>query len=114
RCIRDAVISTDAQGCVRIFNHRAEQLTGWSQEQAWGKDLLNVFVIVNGETLTHSVTNSLQTRAAFDLAKHSSLVAKDGRNTPVEGNVTPVYDDRRCFLGFILTFREVMDRQGKP
>ncbi|HEV3205017.1 MAG TPA: response regulator, partial [Gemmataceae bacterium] len=52
RCIRDAVIATDARGCVRIFNHSAVQLTGWSQEEALGKDLLNVFIIVNGETLT--------------------------------------------------------------
>ena len=36
--IGDAVIATDAQGCVKFLNPVAEELNGWKQEDALGLD----------------------------------------------------------------------------
>ena len=48
--IGDAVIATDAQSRVEFMNPVAERLTGWSQREALGKYLNEVFQIVNEET----------------------------------------------------------------
>src|ERR1700752_4170414 len=44
--IGDAVISTDAEGCVSFMNGVAESLTGWTQNDALGQTLGDVFRIV--------------------------------------------------------------------
>ena len=48
--IGDGVISTDAAGRVTRMNPVAEQLTGWSEAEALGKPVEQVFHIVNEET----------------------------------------------------------------
>src|SRR5580693_4121532 len=46
--IGDAVISTDVSGHVTYLNIVAENLTGWSQQQAVGRPLEEVFRIIDG------------------------------------------------------------------
>src|SRR5438132_1000326 len=63
RCIGDAVIAADARGCVSMLNPAAEALTGWSQEEALGKDLLDVVPVVSAETrapLANPATRALR------------------------------------------------------
>ncbi len=49
--IGDALIVTDFQGKITLMNSVAEQLTEWKLEDAIGRDLKEVFNIVNGITL---------------------------------------------------------------
>src|SRR5436190_22065118 len=46
RSIGDAVVVTDARGCVTFLNPEAERLTGWKISDAKGKALSGVFPIV--------------------------------------------------------------------
>src|SRR5579871_6921622 len=48
--IGDAVIATDAAGLVVFMNLVAVTLTGWSEEEAQGRDCREVFRIVNEST----------------------------------------------------------------
>src|SRR6266704_5701433 len=48
--IGDAVIATDADGLITLMNRVAENLTGWTLQEAQGKPLADVFRIVNQET----------------------------------------------------------------
>ena len=48
--IGDAVIATDEQGRVTLLNPLAEQLTGWTQEQAAGRLVDEIFHIINKKT----------------------------------------------------------------
>jgi CheY-like chemotaxis protein len=50
--IGDAVIATDAQGHIQFMNPIAQALTGWRQEEALGKDLTEVFKIIEGDSHT--------------------------------------------------------------
>jgi PAS domain S-box-containing protein len=48
--IGDAVISTDAEGRVDFLNSVAEELVGWTNEEAANRTLADVFRIVNEDT----------------------------------------------------------------
>ena len=48
--IGDAVIATDRRGFVRFINPMAERLTGWSQDEAKGRPLAEVFRCVHAHT----------------------------------------------------------------
>lgn len=50
RCIGDAVVATDRGGRVVFLNPIAERLTGWSEGEAAGRPLADVFVIVSEAT----------------------------------------------------------------
>src|ERR1044071_9299335 len=45
--IGDAVVSTDADGCVTFMNKVAESLTGWSEAEASGRPLPEILHIVD-------------------------------------------------------------------
>jgi PAS domain S-box-containing protein len=110
RCIGDAVIAADARGCISMLNPAAEALTGWSQEEAMGKALLDVFSIVNGEThapLANPAAKALREGKACGLEEGSLLLAKDGKEIPVEGSMAPVYDAQGNFSGFVAIVRDI-------
>ena len=79
--IGDAVITTDADGRVTFMNAVAEALTGWSQTDALGHLLPEVFQIVH-ETTREPVDNpamrALQTGSTIRLANHTVLIARTG------------------------------------
>ena len=81
--IGDGVISTDAAGRVTFLNGVAEALTGWTQAEAAGRPLPEVFRIVN-ETTRAPVDNpalrALAEGTVVGLANHTVLIARDGRS----------------------------------
>lgn len=108
RCIGDAVIATDARGCISLLNPSAEVLTGWSQDEALGKELLDVFAIVNSQThapLANPATRALREGKGKGLEEGSLLLAKNGKRIPVEGSISPVYDEHHNFTGFVAVLR---------
>jgi PAS domain S-box-containing protein len=114
RSIGDAVIATDEKGLIVLMNSVAEALTGWNQKDAWGKDLTEVFNIIDEKT--HTLTKSPVTRAiregvVIGLANHSILIAKDGREIPIDDSAAPIRDDKGGITGVVLTFRDITERK---
>ncbi len=114
RCIHDAVLATDAEGRIRFLNPIAEHLTGWNERDAFGKPLSTVFATVHATTglpLEDSAARALEEGVGIDLVDECLLRARDGRETPVEGNAAPIVDDADDFTGCVLVFRDVSERQ---
>src|SRR5207253_2367934 len=79
--IGDAVITTDAEGRVRMMNAVAESLTGWRSDDARGRPLEDVFRVVNEQTrkpVEMPVQKVLAEGHTVGLANHTVLVARDG------------------------------------
>jgi len=114
RSIGDAVITTDEKGLVTFMNPIAEALTGWKQEDALARDLIEVFNIVNEQTRTLAespVKKALREGIVVGLANHSLLIARDGRETPVDDSAAPIRDDKGNITGVVLVFRDVTERK---
>jgi PAS domain S-box-containing protein len=108
--IGDAAILTDSEGRVDLLNPTAQSLTGWTEDEAHGQPLKNVFRIIN-ETTRKPVENPaekvLRTGAVVGLANHTLLIAKDGRETPISDSAAPILGADGRLLGVILIFRDV-------
>ncbi|MDO9194254.1 MAG: response regulator, partial [Undibacterium sp.] len=68
--IGDAVICTDMQGVIDYLNIAAEEITGWSREEAYGRPLGEIFKISYGVTREcerNTVELVLQTNTSVDL-----------------------------------------------
>jgi PAS domain S-box-containing protein len=114
RSISDSVVVTDETGHVRILNPAAERLTGWREEDAFGKSLQEVFYLLderNRTVLDNPARHVLPACAPVDLGKQALLVARDGREIPIEGSIAPIQDDSDDFTGFVVTFREATEHR---
>jgi len=122
RSIADAVISTDAQGCIEQMNPPAERLTGWSREEADGRHLDEVFVTRNVESRRSLPGVARQVLGAAGNGGGRSgrgsgrtlksglpvtLVSRHGRKSKVAYSAAPIKDSGGIVCGVVLVFREV-------
>ncbi len=114
--VGDGVISTDRYGQVELLNKVAEQLTGWTQEEAVGQPLEKVFNIINEYTrgrCDDPVQKVLETGKSFELANHTILVSKDGPEIPIEDSAAPIKDEDGNIKGVVLVFRDFTEKKEK-
>ncbi|MDO9040439.1 MAG: PocR ligand-binding domain-containing protein, partial [Bacteroidota bacterium] len=107
--IGDGVITTDSEGKVSLMNPVAEQLTGWSQTDAAGKILEEVFPIINEKTRSQveiPVRKVLREGVIVGLANHTLLIAKDGTERPIADSGAPVRNKNGETVGVVLVFQD--------
>jgi PAS domain S-box-containing protein len=114
RSIGDAVIATDPEGCVTLINPVAQTLVGWGEAEAKGRSLTEVFQIVDEQTrqaYENLVARVLREGAIAGLTNHTVLVAKDGRETPIDNSAAPIKDEQGKLIGVVLIFRDITERK---
>jgi PAS domain S-box-containing protein len=114
KSIGDAVISTDASGRVVFMNPVAERLTGWTLLDARGQALPEVFRIVNEqtrETVESPVEKVLREGGIVGLANHTVLLARDGREIPIDDSGAPINDAHGHTTGVVLVFHDITERK---
>jgi diguanylate cyclase (GGDEF)-like protein/PAS domain S-box-containing protein len=114
--IGDGVISIDDSGKVILMNKVAEQLTGWTQQEAEGKPLEEVFQIIN--ELTREKEGDLVNTAFLkgeyvDSPNQIVLISKDGSEWPIEDSVAPIKNLRGNIQGVVLVFRDITEKKKK-
>ncbi len=111
--IGDGVIATGNEGRVNFLNPVASMLTGWTDEEARGRNLQEIFVIVNAETrmaADNPVTRALRDGVVQGLANHTILIAKDGSERPIDDSAAPILDSSGNTVGAVLVFRAITAR----
>jgi PAS domain S-box-containing protein len=114
RSIGDAVIATDTSGAITLMNPVAEALTGWPEAEARGQSLTTVFRIANEETrkpLENPVERVLAHGVISGLANHTVLLARDGREIPIDDSAAPIRAASGAIEGAILVFRDVSEKK---
>ena len=108
--IDDAVIATDAKARVTFLNPFAERITGWTQAQAGGRPVGEIFSLINKETrqsVIISVTETLAQGKIQSLANHNLLIARDGQEHDITDSCVPIRDREGQVIGAVLVFRDV-------
>ncbi len=112
--IGDGVITTDTAGRVTLINRVAEELTGWRQEEAIGRGLDDVFVIIgeNSRRLAQSpVGQVLESGSICGTGDHTILVPKDGGERMISHSGSPIRDKKSVVVGVVLVFRDVTEQE---
>jgi two-component system cell cycle sensor histidine kinase/response regulator CckA len=114
KSIGDGVIATDTKGGITFMNNVAEQLTGWSEEEAEGKPLADIFFIINEETREHCSNpfeKIMKTGKIVGLANSTVLIARDGTERMIADSGAPIRDEENHILGTVLVFRDVTEKR---
>ncbi|MEW6353745.1 MAG: EAL domain-containing protein [Pseudomonadota bacterium] len=108
--IGDAVITTDADGIIDYLNPMAEQLTGWSNAEAQGLPLLEVFNVIHETVripLENPVERCLREKRIIALSEHTALIRRDGAEFSIEDSAAPIHDRNGNIIGAVLVFHDV-------
>lgn len=109
RSIGDGVVVTDALGKVELLNPVAEELTGWSDGEARGRPLSDVFLIRNesdGRTVENPVDRVIREGFVVGLANHTLLVSRQGVEHPIADSAAPIRIADGTIIGVVLVFRD--------
>ncbi len=118
RSIGDGVLVTDAEGKVTMLNPVAEQLTGWSEREAFRKPYNQIFRINNedsGDPVESPVERVLKEGTVVTMINHTALTARDGAVRSIADSAAPIRDADGDVRGAVLVFRDVtpQSRQEK-
>jgi PAS domain S-box-containing protein len=112
--IGDAVTATDAEGRVTFLNREAERLTGWNAADAEGRPLAEVFRIINEKSrqpVEDPVGKVIRLGQVVGLANHTLLLARDGREIPIDDSAAPIRHGNGPLFGVVLVFRDFTERK---
>ena len=117
--VGDAVIATDGQGLITFMNPVAEILTRWEMEEVSGKpitDILNIYIrdgenLIKNTSLIEVLQKGFVTTGELSSASgddyNTCLIAKSGREIPIDYNIAPIKDEEENSTGMVITFRDI-------
>jgi diguanylate cyclase (GGDEF)-like protein/PAS domain S-box-containing protein len=113
--IGDAVLTTNLPGNVTYLNQVAEQMTGWSREDAVGRPLSEVFRIVDGETrdaAQNPAQRAIQENRTVGLAADCILLRRDGGESAIEDSAAPIHNRDGQVTGAVIVFHDVSESRA--
>ena len=96
------------------MNEVAEKLTGWPLSEAQGKDLGEIFNIVNEVTRIKSenpVAKVIRMGQVVGLANHTALISRSGRELPIEDSGAPIRDKDGQVTGVVMVFHDISEKR---
>lgn len=107
--IVDGVITTDVDGYVKTINPMAEQLTGWSEQDAIGKPLVEVMHALNEDTQKriYDPTENIEFKSVLDEPVSATLIQNNSHiQTPVEYVSAPMRDHDDNIAGIVVIIHD--------
>ena len=114
RSIGEGVVATDADGRILLLNRASEALTGWSQAEAKGRQLEEVFRLIDEKTRAmceNPVSRVIERGASVDRIQPTVLVARDGSEHLVSTSSAPIRDDEGKTVGVVLASRDMGEQR---
>jgi diguanylate cyclase (GGDEF)-like protein/PAS domain S-box-containing protein len=108
--IGDAVMSSDVQGRITYLNVVAEDMTGWSREEAAGRRIEEVFRIVDADTRVparNPMELAIRDNRIVCLVPNCVLIRRDGVEAAIEDSAAPIHDRSGRVTGAVMVFHDV-------
>ena len=112
--IGDGVIVTDGDARITLMNGVAEELTGWSMDEARGRPAREVFRMLDVNTrepVADPVDRVLRDGRIIGPVRDRILLDRSGAERPIDDRCGPVRNAMDEIAGTVLVFRDVTERR---
>jgi PAS domain S-box-containing protein len=112
RAIGDGVIVTDRMGFVTMVNHSAEKLTGFTQSEAEGKTVQDIFNTASPDgssTFISPVETAIRENRIVTSSDNIIIVSKDGVRRRISTSTSPIRGAKNALIGAIVVFRDITE-----
>ncbi|MDP2028530.1 MAG: EAL domain-containing protein [Thiobacillus sp.] len=113
--IGDAVIVTDANGRIEFINPKAEELTGFSSDDARGRPVPEVLPLFNedsGAPVTNPLELALRGNKVIELDSHTVILRPSGATLAISDTAAPIRSRDGKVLGGVLVFHDESEMRG--
>jgi len=107
--IGQAVMATDLNGVISFWNKAAEEIYGWTIEEAIGKNIVDLIPIQQPKEQASEIIKEL--RQGHSLSAELMVKRKNGTIFPVFINNAPVYDLQHNLSGIIGVSSDITERK---
>ncbi len=114
RSISDGVVSTDAEGKVTFLNSVAEQMTGWKEAEAHGREVTEVVRMVHPATrapLENAARAAMRAGRQMSSGGPLHLLGRDGTERAIADDAAPIRNEEDKIIGCVIVLRDVTDRE---
>jgi PAS domain S-box-containing protein/putative nucleotidyltransferase with HDIG domain len=114
KCIADGVIVTDKAGMITYINPIAEGMTGWTQKEAVGKHLSEIYCIVTEDSrspIEDPLARSIREKRIINLEHPGLLINREQNEIPIDDGTAPILDEMGRAVGAVLAFRDISERR---
>jgi diguanylate cyclase (GGDEF)-like protein/PAS domain S-box-containing protein len=108
--IGDAVVSADFSGRVIFTNIVAEQMSGWMQNDASGRTIDDVFVLMDASTggrIPCPTMRAIIENRTVAIEAQTILSRRDGSAIAIEGSASPIHDKNGGVVGAVMVVHDV-------
>jgi PAS domain S-box-containing protein len=112
----DGIITTDYLGGVTSLNTRAENLTGFRSVDIIGKDVSEIFKIINSQTMeleTCPVNQAINENRTVQLGDAALMLSAFGKRIPIAGCCVPILHQNSERGGAIVVFQQKTERENQ-
>lgn len=109
-CIGDGVISTDLTGKILYLNKIAEEITGWSADEAIGKEFSTLFYVFNtitNEKLKDHIAFVIENGISTRLDENSAILSKKNTQRYISASFAPIKDKNGIMVGVVVVFQDI-------
>jgi two-component system cell cycle sensor histidine kinase/response regulator CckA len=114
--LRDAVVTTDANGRITFINPAAEQLLRCIQADLIGAAVTDAVIFLDPYTrarIEHPVMVALRRRAPVHLMAETVLFNRDGTEIAIAGSVVPIRTAEPGIQGTVLVLQERVEQHAE-
>ena len=111
--IGESVVVCDVEGSIELLNTAAQQLSGWTQTEAFHRELREVFPLQ--DELTHmplvepfATASHIQQTGG---ASSSAVLVRNGAEIFVEYSGAPIFDHSGELTGSVVVFRDITEQR---
>ncbi|HEY0769304.1 MAG TPA: response regulator [Sphingobacteriaceae bacterium] len=113
RAISDAVVTVDQDFRISYCNPSVLSMLGTSLENVQGNYVFDTILLKDNGTGDYPV-NPFQVVSGNgpgnSLPANLCLIAKDGREIPIEGSISPVIDSKGAITGLLIIFKDISQK----
>ncbi len=113
RSIGDGCVAINNDGTILLMNPVAEAMTGWPQEEAVGRQVSDVFSLIDERTRRprrKALRRIVETGSNVDILGPAVIVSRHETERIIETNAAPIRDPADEKIGVVFVFRDITER----